>query len=513
VGTTLFSGLASGAYTIFVQDANNCVFSQGFNINNTGGVTSITSSITDATCGSNNGSINVTSVTGGTAAYTYSLDGISYVGTTLFSGLASGAYTIFVQDANNCVFSQGFNINNTGGVTSITSSITDATCGSNNGSINVTSVTGGTAAYTYSLDGTSYVGTTLFSGLASGAYTIFVQDANNCVFSQGFNINNTGGVTSITSSITDATCGSNNGSINVTSVTGGTAAYTYSLDGISYVGTTLFNGLASGAYTIFVQDANNCVFSQGFNINNTGGVTSITSSITDATCGSNNGSFNVTGVTGGTAAYTYSLDGTSYVGTTLFSGLASGAYTIFVQDANNCVFSQGFNINNTGGVTSITSSITDATCGSNNGSINVTGVSGGTAAYTYSLDGISYVGTTLFSGLASGVYTIFVQDANNCVFSQGFNINNSGGVTSITSSITDATCGSNNGSINVTSVTGGTAAYTYSLDGISYVGTTLFSGLASGAYTIFVQDANNCVFSQGFNINSLGGPTAVINSS
>ncbi len=91
---------------------------------------------------------------------------------------------------------------------------------------------------------------------------------------------------------------------------------------------------------------------------------------------SENGSIDVTGVTGGTAGYSYSLDGSVYVGTTLFSGLASGAYTIFVQDANNCIFSQGFNINNTGGVTSITTSITDATCGSSNGSIDVTGVTG-----------------------------------------------------------------------------------------------------------------------------------------
>jgi homogentisate 1,2-dioxygenase len=512
VGTTLFSGLSAGAYTIFVKDNNNCVYSEPFNINNIGGVTSITNNLINETCGAANGSYDVTGVTGGTAPYTYSTDGITYVGTTLFSGLNAGAYTIFVKDNNNCVYSEPFNINNIGGVTSITNNLINETCGSANGSYDVTGVTGGTAPYTYSTDGITYVGTTLFSGLTAGAYTIFVKDNNNCVYSEPFNITNIGGVSSITNTTINETCGSANGSYDVIGVTGGTAPYTYSTDGITYVGTTLFSGLNAGAYTIFVKDNNNCVYSEPFNINNIGGVTSITNTTINETCGSANGSYDVTGVTGGTAPYTYSTDGITYVGTTLFSGLSAGAYTIYVKDNNNCVYSEPFNINNIGGVSSITNTTINETCGSANGSYDVIGVTGGTAPYTYSTDGITYVGTTLFSGLNAGAYTIFVKDNNNCVYSEPFNINNVGGVTSITNTTINETCGASNGSYDVTGVTGGTAPYTYSTDGITYVGTTLFSGLSSGAYTIFVKDNNNCVYSEPFNINNIGGVTSITNN-
>jgi hypothetical protein len=436
-----FSNLSAGTYLINVVDANGCSFTNNETVNSISGPTALTISVNDASCGSSNGSIDVTGVTGGAPGYTYSLDGISYVGTTLFSGLSSGAYNIFVKDANNCVFSQGFNINNLGGVTSITTSTADATCGNSNGSINVTSVTGGTAAYTYSLDGIAYVGTTLFSGLSSGSYTIFVKDANSCIFSQGFAINDLSGVSSIVTLINNATCGNSNGSIVVDTLSGGTPGYLYNIDGGLFNTPNSFFGLAGGTYIIGVQDANGCVYTEPVNVISLAGPSSLSFNITDETCNQANGAVDVNFILGGGALFSVTFAGVPSLNTS-YSNLTAGNYFVTVLDVNGCSISSTANVGSTPAITSITTSITDATCGSNNGSINVTGVTGGTAAYTYSLDGTSYVGTTLFSGLASGAYTIFVQDANNCVFSQGFNINNTGGVTSITSSITDATCGS-----------------------------------------------------------------------
>ncbi|HRG57764.1 MAG TPA: FG-GAP-like repeat-containing protein, partial [Bacteroidia bacterium] len=200
-------------------------------------------------------------------------------------------------------------------------------------------------------------------------------------------------------------------------------------------------------------------------------VTDATINLTNASCGINNGSIQITGVTGGQAPFTYDLNGGGFSFTTLYSGLSAGNYILTVNDNNGCSYSENVSLINVPGPTSFNSSTSDATCGSNNGSINVTSVIGGISPYSYSLDGVSYVGTTLFSGLAAGSYTMFVKDNNNCVFSQGFSINNLGGPSSFNTSITDATCGSNNGSINVTSVTGGISPYSYSLDGVSYVGT------------------------------------------
>ena len=74
------------------------------------------------------------------------------------------------------------------------------------------------------------------------------------------------------------------------------------------------------------------------------------------------------------------------------------------------------------------------------------------------------------------------------------------------------TCGLSNGSIDVASVTGGVAPYTYSIDGVTYVSTTLFSDLAEGSYTIYVKDANGCEYDQSVTLQDIPGPTVSVDS-
>jgi hypothetical protein len=511
VGTLIWSDLGSGnprnllvsTTLTATQDLNGCISIASNTVTtNPIGISSITKVTIDETCGAANGSFEVTGVTGGSAPYNYSLDGITYFGTALFSNLSSGAYTIYVKDNNNCVYTEPFNINNIGGVTAISNSTTDETCSAANGSYNVTGITGGTAPFTYSTDGITFVATTLFSNLSAGAFTIYVKDNNNCIYSEPFNINNIGGVTAITNTIVDETCGASNGSYDVTGVTGGTAPYTYSTDGITYVATTLFSGLSAGAYTIYVKDNNNCIYSEPFNINNIGGVTAITNTIVDETCGALNGSYDVTGVTGGTAPYTYSTDGITYVATTLFSGLSSGAYTIYVKDNNNCIYSEPFVINNLNGVTALTNSLIDATCGASNGSYDITGVTGGIAPFTFSIDGVTYVGTTLFNGLNAGSYTIYVKDNNNCVYSEPFTINTT--VVPITSSITgniNPICNQTSVSYSVVLTAGSSYNWTVPVGAVITTGSvgpdnntiTVDFGSTNGNIDVVETNASGCI--------------------
>ncbi len=59
------------------------------------------------------------------------------------------------------------------------------------------------------------------------------------------------------------------------------------------------------------------------------------------------------------------------------------------------------------------------------------------------------------------------------------------------------------GSMQVTSVVGGTAPYSYSLNGALSVGSPVFNNLAAGAYTIEVTDAIGCKVSDTFSISEL----------
>ncbi|MBK9673365.1 MAG: gliding motility-associated C-terminal domain-containing protein, partial [Bacteroidetes bacterium] len=506
--SNIFAGLAAGAYTVTIKDGNNCINTSSLiNVNSNSGAT-VTAISSNTNCGANNGSITATGL-GGTTPYQYSLDGITYQVSNIFTGLAAGVFTITIKDANNCINTSSIiNVNSNSGAT-VTAISSNATCGASNGSITATGL-GGTTPYQYSLDGITYQASNIFTGLAAGAYTVTIKDANNCIYTTSvINVNSNSGAT-VTAISNNSTCGASNGSITATGL-GGTTPYQYSLDGITYQASNIFTGLAAGAYTVTIKDANNCInTTAAVNIVNTSGAT-VTAISSNATCAASNGSITATGI-GGTTPYQYSLDGITYQASNIFTGLAAGAYTVTIKDGNNCINTTAVvNIVNTSGAT-VTAISSNATCGASNGSITATGL-GGTTPYQYSLDGITYQASNVFTALAAGAYTITIKDANNCINTSSIiNVNSNSGAT-VTAISSNATCGASNGSITATGI-GGTTPYQYSLDGITYQASNVFAALAAGAYTITIKDGNNCINTSSIiNVNSNSGATVTAISS
>ena len=116
------------------------------------------------------------------------------------------------------------------------------------------------APYTYSVDGSAFTATLVYNNLAAGTHTVEVTDANGCVFATTAAVNSTGGPTAVAVTTTDATCGTDNGTLTIGAVTGGVAPYTYSVDGSAFTATLVYNNLAAGAHTVEVTDANGCIF-------------------------------------------------------------------------------------------------------------------------------------------------------------------------------------------------------------------------------------------------------------
>src|SRR2546430_2085760 len=216
--TTNYTNLAAGSHAIDVKDANGCIFSTTANINNSTGPTAIASTTTNASCGVNNGTLTLGAVTGGVAPYTYSIDGGAFTGTTNYTGLAAGAHTIDVKDANSCIFSTTAGINNSNGPTAIATTTTNATCGNNNGTLTLGAVTGGAAPYTYSIDGGAFTATTNYTALAAGSHTIDVKDNNGCIYSTTATVNGSTGPTAIATTTVDAACGTANGTLTLGAV-------------------------------------------------------------------------------------------------------------------------------------------------------------------------------------------------------------------------------------------------------------------------------------------------------
>ena len=506
---TSYTDLAAGSHTIEIRDDNGCVFTSAVNISSAGGPTDINTSSTPAACGTDNGRINITGVTGGTDPYTYSIDGGNYGGSTSFNNLPAGQHTIDVRDANGCIYSTIVNVGQGNGPTAIDINPTNASCGANNGRITIADVTGGSAPYTYSVDNGPFTGATSYTNISAGTHVVEVRDENGCSFTTLVTITSGSGPTDIDANVTDAACGADNGSIRITDVTGGNAPYEYSIDNGSYSGNTNYTGLSVGPHTIDVRDENGCIYSTTLIIGSGGGPTDIDVSTTPAACGADNGSIRITDVTGGSGPYQYSIDGGNYSSTTNYPNLGAGAHTVAVRDDNGCVYSTTINITSSGGPTDIDVSTTPAACGADNGSIRITDVTGGSGPYQYSIDGGNYSSTTNYPNLGAGAHTVAVRDDNGCVYSTTINITSSGGPTDIDVSTTPAACGADNGSIRITDVTGGSGPYQYSIDGGNYSSTTNYPNLGAGAHTVAVRDDNGCVYSTTINITSSGGPTDV----
>ncbi|MES2763040.1 MAG: PKD domain-containing protein [Bacteroidota bacterium] len=578
--TATLTAVSAGTHTVTVTDNNGCVLTRTVTITNIPGPTAITGTTTLAGCNLSNGTYNVTGVTGGTAAYTYSVDGVGT--SSLTSGLAAGAHTILVRDVNGCTFSTTFNINTANGPTSATVATTNASCGTANGTSTVTGVTGGVAAYQYSFNGGAFGAGTTASGLPSGTHTVVIRDVNSCTLSVTYVvINNSGPTASVTSSLNILCNGASTGSVSV-APSGGIAPFTYTLTAPTVTNTTgNFTGLPAGTYNMTVRDnsgctatasvtltqptavtltvtsipancfgsatgtvsasgsggiapytylwpalgsntnatvtnaaagtysvtqtdANGCSITQGVTVTQPTSLT-LTSTLTPATCGNANGSGTVT-VAGGTPVYTYSWSNGGI--TPVLTGAAAGIYTLTVTDFKGCVLTRTVNITNIPGPTAITGTTTLAGCGLSNGTYNVTGVTGGTSAFSFMVDGVAT--TSLTSGLAAGTHTVQVTDANSCTFNTTFNIGTAAGPVTATVVTSNATCGSANGSATVTGVTGGTGPYQYSFNGSPLAAGTTTNSLLAGTHTLTVRDANLCVLTINFNVLNNGTPTSAI---
>ena len=508
--TISYPNMTAGTYAVEVRDANNCTFSTTASISNTGGPTEIVTTLVNTTCGASNGSLTLGAVTDGVAPYTYSVDGSAFTATISYINLASGTYTIDVMDVNGCIFSTSVNITNTGGPTAIATTVVNAACGALNGSVTLGAVTGGVAPYTYSFDGGPFIATTSYTNLAPGTYSVEVMDVNGCVYSTSAGIANTSGPTAIATTVVNAACGASNGTLTLGVVTGGVGPFTYSVDVSAYTATTSYGNLSAGSHSIDVKDANGCIFSTTASINNTDGPTAIATTVVNAACAVSNGSITLGAVTGGVAPYTYSVDGSPFTATTSYPNMAAGTYAVEVSDANSCTFSTTASISNTGGPTAIVTTVVNTTCGASNGSITLGAVTGGAEPYTYSVDGSPFTAITSYPNMTAGTYAVEVSDANGCIFATSAIITNTGGPTAIVTNVTDANCGSLNGTLTIGIVTGGISPYTYSINGSAFTSTTNYTNLAAGTYIIVVRDANGCEYSSNATIADPATPGAPI---
>lgn len=477
----LFSGLAPGNYTIIVKDAAGTSKMRTFPVKEN--CVTITATATPATC-SNNGSITVTGA-GGANPVQYTIDGTNYQGNNIFTGLAPGKYTATVMDASGKTASTSISVEDN--CNNVVATVINSKCNYIIGKITV-SATFGTPPYTYSISFGSWQSSNEFSGLNPGTYPVWAKDATGTIKTTSAII--VGSPIPWTSvDITPAGCDLTGGTVKITPL-GGTPPYQFSINGIDWQPSTVFNiNPNDPQFLAYVKDSFGCWSGNGYfavpihciRLQLVG---------KDASCGNNNGSITVYG-SGGWSPYEYSLDGVNWQTNSVFTGLGPGTYTIYGKEAGGTTGSKTITINNV--CLSVSLSATDAACGKSSGSITVS-ASNGTAPYTYSINGVNFQNSNTFTAVAGGSYVITVKDAAGHTTTANISVVDLPGP-QIMANATAASCANNDGSI--TSVgSAGASPYTYAIDNGAFQQTGSFNALATGNYTAVVKDANGCTASQ-----------------
>ena len=514
-GNALITGLSADTYTFKLTDSSGGVNdSILINVNVDDCFIAGLINVTDTTCGSSNGSFEV-SVT--TDSYPLSVNlyqdtGGGYIfynnyqvsnSIDYITNLPSGDYYADIYDfggASATTISNPITISGSPVLDYSLVVTNNSNCGIPSGKVEITGLTVGTYTYLWSNGGTD----DFISGLTASTYSVTVTDVYGCELTKTATVLNqsTLGVISITT--TQPGCLSSNGEVTV-NISGGTGPYYFSgstgesntTSSSSYT----FTNVSAGSFEIFIQDSNLCGLYTNTSLVGGGGLTSVSISQIPTNCGNYN---NVDIFVNGVPPFTYYYSGET-VGSSTFvtnstnytiQNLPQGFYNISVS-ASTCGYQTGITVNTTPKF-SISATTTGATCGLQNGSVLIEVGSGYTGVLDYVLSsGQSILDVNLssytFSNLYAGSYNIKVTDQDGCYISQDFDITTSGEFGFLLNT-TNCVLG-DDGTASV-SVYAGQPPFTYSWSNGETTETV--SNLTGGTYTVTVTDSNGCFETKNF---------------
>lgn len=330
--TATAMNLFSGTYIVTITDVNGCTTLDTLVLADPPELTSAIDP-TNITCfGSNDGKAQATA-TGGSQPYQFSWS----TGTkqSLAQNLPPGTHTVTITDSRGCTSVSTTTIDQAPELV-LSGSATSVQCaGDKDGTIDL-NVTGGANPYSFLWNNGATVEDPV--GLGPGIYVVTVTDANNCKKTFNLQVTSPPGMTGEYESTDIACFGDSTGTITA-AITGGSPDYSYLWSN----GSTSpdVSGLLPGVYSVTVTDGNGCTISNSIEIFQPLEPLVATMIADTLDCfGDGNGRV-VFDVTGGTPTYKYSLDGTTFNGSSIQIGLKAGTYDGYVRDKVGCAFYVG----------------------------------------------------------------------------------------------------------------------------------------------------------------------------
>ncbi len=274
-----------------------------------------------------NVNIEASSTNGG---LTYSLDGITFQSSDQFNDLPPGIYTVYLMDAIGCTKQYDFLVEPDEGITIGNATAMPSTCNLDNGSISVIadSPAGGN---NYSLDGINFQSNGIFENLPGGTYTVFIEDLAGCTTSTQLGVEVEAPFIVEGIEVTPTSCGENNGTISaMINSLGNDISYT--LNGGTPSNSNQFEGMAPGAYELFIQDQNGCEETFSLEIDDSSPIELIEINSIAGNCGETAAEINVEAV--GDGGIFYSLEDGPTNGSGIFTNLENGNYSLKISYAD-----------------------------------------------------------------------------------------------------------------------------------------------------------------------------------
>ncbi|MGB5319761.1 T9SS type B sorting domain-containing protein [Eudoraea sp.] len=512
-----FPSLGQGNYSLAITQTNGtaiCDFVETFTIS--GPVDSVTANavlLQDYTC-LQQATIEAQGITGGSAPYEYSIDGVNFLsgaGSETFANLTNGSYAITVRDANGCLFvTNTVTVDPLNPPTDLTFVATAPNCPLQTSDVTA-SVIDGDGPFVFEIIAPAAIPASTitgsdasFNGLSPDTYTYRVTDSKGCEYEESFTISPVTPINTSAQLTSNVSCfGGSDGEI-LYNISGFNTTYDYvvagpiAFSGTSSLPTQAFTNLSAGSYQITVTDnETNCTDQATIVVEEPLAPLALAFTETQPTCTAD-GSVILT-ATDGWGTYTYTLTYPDLVttfsnSTGNFSSLDQpGLYNAIVTDANGCVIPTSFTLS--AAVSPVLDITANDLCFDPLVGLTLTAsvTSGGDGNFQYRINGGAYNNNNVFGGLSPGTYTIDVIDGNNCTDTSSITINPELSVTASAPNITS--CGTDT-NVTITSA-GGDGNYVYAIVANAvapnpgdFGASNSINVTGSGDYDVYVRDNN-----------------------
>ena len=499
--------VSSGTYTSVITDANNC---SAFPISQyISSPQPLSASIysQDISCyGYDNGLIDL-DIVGGSSPYSVSWTGPNGFTSVLedIQNLQFGNYNYDVIDQNGCSLnSPNINFRNVyiaePPQITVSSSVSLIDCyGNTNGSIdlNISGISG-IPDILWSGPNSYYSTSANISGLTAGVYSVTITDPNNgCEFILSEVMNPISTYNIDTNTINILCKDSADGAINLTPYNLINPIYSWTgPNGFTSSQEDIF-GLVPGNYQVLVNDDSNCPVTYSFDISEPSSL-NVLSSLSKVACeGGSDGSINLV-VSGGTFPYTF-VWSNAFGNFSFNNNLSAGAYSVTVKDNNNCLWNESFLIE-TKPFDTTSVKVKNVKCkGDFTGEIDIVGISGGVAPYTFLWSNGSILEDLIY--IPAATYNVSITDATGCTINRFISISEPANEINVISQLLPTTCfNSFDGSV-ILNVSGGITPYY--IDWFGYNP----DSLSIGTYSYQIIDSNSCDYTNTINIS---GPDSLI---